>query len=638
MRIIRRLYFYTVALVSLEIVLWGLISLTRSIFTSANTIGNATGRLAEGLALILVGVPVFGFHWVMAQRFARKEMDEHASGIRAAFLYGVLLGTLIPVFQNFLSMLDRLALLIVGLPTAQAFLGPNQTWSDNLIAMVMNAIAAAYFLYVLRGDWQIITPKDSYSDLRRIYRHIWLIYTLVIVVAASQQLLRFVLSFSPGAFGSLYRTSGAHGIVLALVGTPVWVFAWKTIQDSLSEQAERESLLRLGILYLLSLAGVVTVLSAGGVVLDVALRAIFGESTTFAGFIQRISTSVSIGVPLAGVWAYYGNWLGRAMSEIPDAPRRAGMRRLYFYVLSAIGLGATFIGLSMLLSFVVDATVAHIAWADTLRPRLAAAFATLVAGIPLWLLTWLPMQVEALSSSDSGDHARRSTIRKIYLYLALFVGVVGGMIVAVRMVSTLLNVLFGQQVANLAQSLLNFTEVLFLFIGLAVYHGLTLGHDGKLASVALTDKHAAFPVLVFDPGDGFGEAILAAVQKQSPRLPILLQAVSQPVAKDAAPKAVILPADLALDPPERLRKWLGSYNGSRLVVPRAAPKWFVIGQPARLPSNQVAQAIRQLAEGQELRPQGGTSGWMVVTYVLAVLFGLEIVMALISLGVSALSG
>jgi hypothetical protein len=641
MRTVRRLYFYAVAFVSLEVVLWGLIGLARSIFCRGNAVCGIAAVLAQGLALILVGVPVFGFHWWMAQRFARQDGDERASGVRAVFLYGVLLATLIPIVQNVLSLLDRLALQAVRLSPTQAMFGPNQIWTDNLIAVLMNAIVAAYFITVLRADWQVITPKEAFADIRRLYRHVWLIYSLVMMVASVEQLLRFILSVSPNTFGFLYRASGAHGVVLALVGAPLGYFSWKTVQDALAEQAERESPFRLGVLYLLSLAGVITVLASGGVVVDVVLRAIFGEQMTLAGFVQKIAGPLSIGIPLAGVWAYYGRWLGRAMLESPDAPRRAGMRRLYSYILSAVGLGATFVGLSMLLSFVVDAAVGKIVWADVLRPRLAASLAILLVGLPLWWLAWRPMQAEALSAGDSGDHARRSIIRKVYLYLALFVSVVGGMIVAVSLLNMLLRALFGSAADNLLQQALKNLELLFLFVGLGVYHGLMLGKDGKQASQALAEKHAAFPVLAFDSGDGsFGQAILTALHKQTPRLPVVIQPISQPVAKEAMPQAIILPSDLALDPPESLRRWLGKYNGNRLVVLCAAQGWFYAGGVRPLPAAaaQAAQAVRQLAEGQEVRQQTGTSGWMIVIYIIAGLFGLELLSALVALGISLVRG
>jgi hypothetical protein len=642
MRTIRRLYFYSVALVSLEVVLWGLIGLARSFFCGkGNTACGTAAILSQGLALILVGVPVFGFHWGMAGRYSRQDEEERASGVRAAFLYGALLGTLIPILQNTLALLDRLAVQAVGLSPAQAILGPNQIWSDNLIAMLMNGIVAAYFITVLRADWHDIAPKDSFTDIRRIYRHIWLIYSLGIVVLAVQQLLRFILDIFPGTLGFPYRASGAHGIVLALIGLPVWYFAWKTVQAALAGQAERESLLRLGVLYLLSLAGVITVLASGGVLLDNILRAVLGESTTLAGFTQKVAVTLSIGIPLAGVWVYYGGWLGRAMAESPDAPRRAGMRRLYSYILSAIGLGATFTGLAMLLSFVVDAALGNTIWGDVLRPRLAASLATLLVGLPLWWLAWQPMQAEALSAGAAGDHARRSIIRKVYLYLALFVSVVGGMITAVSLLNLLLRSIFGSAVDNLLQQVLKDLELLFLFVGLGWYHALVLGKDGKLASEALAEKHAAFPVLVFDSGDGaFGQAILAALHRQAPRLPAMLQPAGRPIAQESVPKAVLLPADLAVDPPESLRKWLGQYAGSRLVVPRSAPGWLWTGAVRPLPAaaTQAAQAVRQLAEGQEVRQPAGASGWMIAVYIVAGFFGLEVLGLLISLGISLMGG
>ena len=639
MRTIRRLYFYAVTLISLEVVLWGLIGLARSAF-STHIVGGGATRLAQALALILVGVPVFGLHWWVAQRGARADMDEHASGVRAFFLYAVLLATLIPIAQNFLPLLNRLLLQAFRLPL-NAMFGASQTWSDNLIAMLMNGLVAAYFITVLRADWQLVAPKDTLTSLRSIYRYIWVIYSLVMLVAGIQQSLQYAFEIPAITIGFAHQASLANGLTLLLIGTPLWFFAWKTVQDSLAEAAERESSLRLGVLYALALAGVVTVLTSGGVVIAVILRSLLGEQISGQDFMRQISGPLSIGIPLAGVWAYYGHWLSRCMAETPDAPRRAGMRRLYFYILSAIGLGATFIGLSMLLSFVVDASIGDLMWAGTLRLRLAASLATLFAGLPLWSLTWRPMQAEALASGDPGDHARRSLVRKVYLYLALFVSVIGGMIAAVALLFLLIRTLLGDRPPGFTQSLLNYLQLLFLFALMGVYHGLTLRRDGRVAAHALTTKHALFPVLIFDPGndDPFAQTMLAAIQKQTPRLPAAIQPVTQQIPEEALAtvKAAIVPGDLALNPPEALRLWLRDFNGSKLIVPRAAVGWVWsdgTGRSLQAAAGQVAQAVHQLAEDQEVRQPAGASGWMIFIYVIAALFGLEILMALTSLVVS----
>jgi hypothetical protein len=106
------------------------------------------------------------------------------------------------------------------------------------------------------------------------------------------------------------------------------------------------------------------------------------------------------------------------------------------------------------------------------------------------------------------------------------------------------------------------------------------------------------------------------------------------VADSGKPLAIVLPSDLALDPPASLRTWLEEFTGPRLVVPRLAGRWTLVGQPARMPINQAAQALRQLAEGQELRTSG-TPGWLIAVYIIAALTGLPIIVSLIGSLVSA---
>src|SRR5512145_2343905 len=119
MKSIRRLYFYLVAFISIEVVLWGLVGLLRSVVD--DTISGGADALAQALALILVGVPIFLIHWLWAQRTSAREEDEKESVIRAVFLYAILLGTLIPVVQNFLAFIDRSFLQVAGLGVGRAF-------------------------------------------------------------------------------------------------------------------------------------------------------------------------------------------------------------------------------------------------------------------------------------------------------------------------------------------------------------------------------------------------------------------------------------------------------------------------------------------------------------------------------------
>jgi uncharacterized membrane protein YuzA (DUF378 family) len=108
MKTVRRLYFYAVALISLEVVLWGLIGLLRTIVDKA-ALGTGSA-LAQALALVVVGVPIFLVHWLWAQRASAKDEEEQTASLRALFLYAALIGTLIPVVQNLLALINRLLL------------------------------------------------------------------------------------------------------------------------------------------------------------------------------------------------------------------------------------------------------------------------------------------------------------------------------------------------------------------------------------------------------------------------------------------------------------------------------------------------------------------------------------------------
>jgi hypothetical protein len=622
MRTVRRLYFYAVSLVSLEVVLWGLIGLVRSTITP-DVIGGGPARLAQALSLILVGVPVFWIHWYVAQRNAREDMDEHASGVRALFLYATLLAILIPIIQNLLGLVNQAVLAISRMSTYLTLFNRGQSWSDNLVAMLMNSLVAVYFLRILKSDWKTVTSDDALSTQRRLYRTLWMVYALVLVVAGVQQLLSFILSTPTSIlYGTSNKVVFTNGLALLLVGTPIWYFAWQTLQNALREPRERESLLRLGLLYVLALSGVITVLSTSGVVVDVLLRVILGEKLDLSGFMSAVGSPLSLGIPLGGVWAYFGHWLGLSMTEVPDAPRRAGLRRFYFYILSAIGLVATFIGLSLLFSFVIDNLIGSMLWATNLRPRLASALAVLLVSFPLWWLTWRPLQADAMQVSDSGDHARRSLIRKIYLYLVMFASVIGGMVATGSIFFVLLSSLLGGAPTNLVQTVLNSLQILLLFVLWGVYHGLTLRRDGKMAAEALNRKHAAFPVLLLDPGDAsLVQDLRSVLAKQLPHLPVQVQPAgeSPSTEQQATFKAVLIPGELAVQTPKALADWLEGFGGSKLVLPRPVPGWIWSGVSGRSPQELyrlTALILRPLAEGQEMRSQAPASGWMIAFYIL----------------------
>lgn len=629
MKSIRRLYFYLVAFISIEVVLWGLVGLLRS--TVDETVSGGADALAQALALILVGVPIFLIHWLWAQRASARDPEEKSATLRAVFLYAILLGTLIPIVQNLLSFIDRSLIQTTGLEVERAFRAfSQQTLADNLIAILMNGIVAAYFWNILRGEWETLIDKENFSEVRRLYRYIWMLYGLLMTVFGTQQILRYLFYVPGDVLGELGREVVVNGIALILVGAPVWVYSWRVIQDSLVDPAEMSSTLRLGILYVLALGGVITVITAAWSIVNTIILLLLGQDLTFSDVMQRIGGPVSIAVPLGAVWAYYGHWLNRHIEAAGDAVRQAGMKRLYNYILAFIGLVVSFVGVATLLSFTIDMlTGSGIVLGEAFRSSLASSISSLIVGLPLWLQTWRPMQAEALLLGEIGDHARRSVIRKVYLYLVLFASVIGGMATAVGLVYQLIIVVLeGVTGSDFANNLLNLVQLLFLFGVVLLYHLNVLRADGTSAADALSEKQSGYSVLILDSGNGFADSVKAALMKLGSNVQVMMASPSE--RPQGSFNAIILNGSLAVDAPE----WVRSFGGSKIIVQNDAENLVWTDDAA-----QAAQSVRQLAEGEEVRIQKvSRSGWIYVVYVFAALFVLQLLFILLAVGISFVTG
>jgi hypothetical protein len=628
MKSIRRLYFYLVAFISIEVVLWGLILLLRSIFD--DKVSGGADDLAQALALILVGVPIFLIHWSWAQRASAREEEEKTAPLRAVFLYGILLATLIPVVQNLLAFINRSFLGAARLGYSRAFLGGSQTLTDNFIAIAMNLIVAAYFWSVLRSEWTTLSDRENFSEVRRLYRYIWMLYGLLMTVIGVQQILRFVFYIPGNVLGELGRETLVNGIALLVVGTPIWIYSWRIIQDSLSDPAEMGSTLRLGILYVLALGGVITVISVSFIIVNEIILIILGQASTFGRFIDEIGGPLSIGIPLGAVWAYYGHWLDRHIQAVGDEVQRAGMKRLYNYILAFIGLVVAFVGVGTLFSFIIDVITSRgFVFGSSDRFTLASSLSSLIVGLPLWLMNWRPMQAEALSEGEMGDHARRSLIRKSYIYVALFAAVIGGMVTAVGLVYLLLRALLtGDAGSGFVEELLNFIQLLFLFGVVLVYHFNVLRADGASLSDALAEKQSAYSVLIVDSGDGFVDSVKAALVKSEAKVQVTVTPPDEKPEGDF--KAIIVSGGVAVDAPA----WIRSFGGNRIVVQNEAANLVWADDAA-----QAALSAQMLAEGQKVQKKKPMrSAWTFVVYVFAALFALQMLFVLLAMGISMVAG
>ena len=635
MKTIRRLYVYAVAFIGIEVVLWGIIGLLRSILNT-QAVGRSSSELAQALALILVGLPIFLIHWAVAQNTAAKDREDRFSTLRGLFLYGILLATLVASAQNVLALINRTMLQAAQLSGGLALAGGTQSWADNLIAILANLSIGAYFFLILRRNRSASVETDRFDEVRRLYRIVWVAYGLILTIFGAQQALSYAFSLPSSILGSIGREAALNAIALLLTGAPIWVYAWRSLQAAQADTVEQDSYLRLGFLYLLSMIGLIVTMVTAGLVLYQALLRLLGEAFVWKEVLADFGGPVSIGIPMAVLWTYYRRWLAHQISFDSNPARRAGKWRLSIYLRSLLGLVAVTAGLLSLFSVLVPRIlgVSYLG-AQGIREPMAGSLASLAIGLLVWLLAWRAAQAQMAAEEGAGDNARRSVIRKVFLYLVIFGSVIGMMVSAGIAIFSLVSAALGGEVSDLTQTVFQNTANLLVFAVLLYYHLTTLRTDGSARADSLSTRQSAFHVLVMDSGGSLGASMQEAFVHQQLNYSVEIVDAGQSIPESSANLAVLSSA-LMFDPPDSLRQWLHTYPGSLIVV--ADPSTREIWTDD---CGQAAEAARAIFEGnpQDLhRSQSKKSVWTYVAYVCAALFGLEVLFMLVAQGISLVAG
>jgi hypothetical protein len=106
----------------------------------------------------------------------------------------------------------------------RAVVGGSQTWQDNLIAIVINLLIAAYFWNVLKENWRTLQETDAFAEIRRLYRFIWVLYGLLMMVYGAQQALSYAFNMPSNVLGEVGREIAVNAIALLLIGSPIWFY------------------------------------------------------------------------------------------------------------------------------------------------------------------------------------------------------------------------------------------------------------------------------------------------------------------------------------------------------------------------------------------------------------------------------
>lgn len=315
------------------------------------------------------------------------------------------------------------------------------------------------------------------SAVRRGYIYLACIASLEGVAWAIISLLRGLLT--PSRYASIEGT--AFQIAAIVVGLPIFLVHWAWAQRLAKREAEeRGSTLRRLYLYGAMASFVGPFITNAFELLDTLLRIAFGPWSLDPSFSRLSQTDLIIHhlvamAVMALLWVYHWRIAAADVAELPEEGGAATVRRLYIYGFSAAGLAMSVLAivyLSRWLMFQVGSGENMASLAGLTRE-----LARLVVGLPVWLIFWSWAQRLFLGPDEE---ERSSALRKLYLYLAVFLSVLTTVTTLAIVLADLLERLFG--VSGTGSG--DIREALSILLGAGLawgYHTYVLRRDAALA-------------------------------------------------------------------------------------------------------------------------------------------------------------
>jgi hypothetical protein len=467
----------------------GIAGLLGKVLGASQDVVSDQSSLASNLAFVVVSGPLLAWLLLWLRKsIARNPLD--ATGFVPSF------------FATLAAIISLLVFLFSAISTTNDFLNGVSIAGDTSARAIVWGVALVAVLRVSNA----VIPKDDFriqyfvgSIITAITAIVGLIKILGNLFAAILSQPIFAGTQSP-AMVSTTDNSLDGFVILAFAGV-LWFYYWIKNANTKSSEA-------LWLLYVL-VAGVGGSLVLGLTSLTVTVYQIsvwfIGNPTTqrFAEHFDSTPTSAASAIVGLLAWWYH-------KSLLPVEAKRSETQRIYEYLVAAISLVASTVGISIVIVAIIDSLSKSVIVGDNLINTLIGAATVILVSGPVWIRFWNRIQSFA---KESPDQELASPIRRVYLFLLFGVG---GITAVISLITIVFQILNGLLSSTFGSSTLN--EMRFA-LGILISTGIVAGYHWEIyrheKNVEVSFVVPTKSVLLVGPADtDFVEALKLATKAQ----------------------------------------------------------------------------------------------------------------------------